>query len=142
MKQQSYSRTGSARVFRRECGRELVNQLNLDEVTTPKKLRANHDRTACRPVLRYPHNRQPLCFASEDSTLFCWLHMPWNLQAGDFGMVLCPPLGIDYVNTYPALRHLADRLAARGIPVLRSDYSGTGNSSGFDFDGERQTLDS
>ena len=82
-------------------------------------------------------NRQPLYFASKDSTLFGWLHMPRESQAGDFGMVLCPPLGIDYVNTYPALRHLADRLAARGIPVLRFDYSGTGNSSGFDFDGER-----
>jgi len=52
-------------------------------------------------------------------------------------MVLCPPLGIDYVNTYPVLRHLANRLAFHGIPVLRFDYSGTGNSSGYDVDPDR-----
>ena len=82
-------------------------------------------------------NRQPLYFSSNDATLFGWLHLPRETPSSNFGMVLCPPLGIDYVNTYPTLRHLADRLAAAGIPVLRFDYSGTGNSSGFDVDSDR-----
>lgn len=76
--------------------------------------------------------RKPLYFGPEDAALFGWLHSPHGQSSGKFGMVLCPPLGIDYVNTYPVLRHLADRLASQGIPVLRFDYSGTGNSSGFD----------
>lgn len=83
--------------------------------------------------------RRAFYFGPDDAPLFGWLHLPRDKPAGTMGMVLCPPLGIDYVNTYPVLRHLANRLAFHGIPVLRFDYSGTGNSAGFDTDPGRVT---
>jgi len=81
--------------------------------------------------------RRALYFGPERAPLFGWLHMPRYKPAGQMGMVLCPPLGSDYDHTYPVLRHLANRLAFHGIPVLRFDYSGMGNSSGFDVDPDR-----
>ncbi len=81
--------------------------------------------------------RVPMYFGPEKSPLFGWLHMPVEQPVSQLGMVLCPPLGSDYLNTYPVLRHLANRLAYHGIPVLRFDYSGVGNSSGFDVDADR-----
>lgn len=81
--------------------------------------------------------RRAFYFGPEHATLFGWLHMPRNKPVNRMGMVLCPPLGSDYLNTYPVLRHLANRLAYHGIPVLRFDYSGMGNSSGFDIDPDR-----
>jgi len=83
--------------------------------------------------------RRALYFGPDKTPLFGWLHTPRNKPISKMGMVLCPPLGIDYVNSYPVLRHLANRLAFHGIPVLRFDYSGTGNSSGYDVDPDRVT---
>ena len=44
--------------------------------------------------------------------------------------MLCPPLGFDYLQSYRALRVLADELAAAGFCVVRFDYDGTGDSAG------------
>jgi pimeloyl-ACP methyl ester carboxylesterase len=81
--------------------------------------------------------RRAIYFGKENTPLFGWLHMSRAHPVSKMGMVLCPPLGSDYLNTYPVLRHLANRLAYHGIPVLRFDYSGTGNSAGFDMDPDR-----
>ena len=45
-------------------------------------------------------------------------------------VVLCPPLGSDYVGVYRVWRILAERLAGIGFDVLRFDYEGTGDSAG------------
>lgn len=52
-------------------------------------------------------------------------------------VVLCAPLGYESICTYRAYRHLAERLAAAGFPVLRFDYHGTGNSTGHDEESDR-----
>ncbi|SMG26043.1 serine aminopeptidase domain-containing protein [Paraburkholderia susongensis] len=57
---------------------------------------------------------------------FGWLH-PAN---GSDGVVLCSPFGYDALCTHRGMRRLAERLAARGMPVLRFDYPGTGDSAG------------
>ncbi|AFT85947.1 alpha/beta fold hydrolase [Paraburkholderia phenoliruptrix] len=57
---------------------------------------------------------------------FGWLHP----AAGPHGVVLCYPFGYDALCTYRGMRRLAERLAARGIAVLRFDYPGTGDSAG------------
>lgn len=46
------------------------------------------------------------------------------------GMLLCPPTGQALVRTHRAYRQLAAGLAARGIPALRFDYRGSGDSAG------------
>jgi len=57
-----------------------------------------------------------------------WLHAPPLGRAGSVGAVICAPLGRDARCAHRPLRLLAERLAAAGIPVLRYDHLGTGDS--------------
>ncbi|MGE5451538.1 MAG: serine aminopeptidase domain-containing protein [Acidobacteriota bacterium] len=56
--------------------------------------------------------------------------------AAPLGAVLCNPLGQEAVRIHRFYRVLADRLAQLGIPTLRFDYFGTGDSDGDDLDGD------
>jgi alpha-beta hydrolase superfamily lysophospholipase len=76
--------------------------------------------------------RQPLYFEG----LFGWFHSPAGL-ARDCVAVLCAPVGPEYTRAHRTLRHLADRLAAAGVPCLRFDYEGTGDSAGDEDDADR-----
>jgi len=53
------------------------------------------------------------------------------------GIVICNPIGDDLCRAHRPLRHLAERLAAAGFPVLRFDYRGTGDSSGDEHESGR-----
>jgi alpha/beta superfamily hydrolase len=44
--------------------------------------------------------------------------------------VLCYPFGQEYIRAHRAFRQLATLLSRRDVPVLRFDYSGTGDSAG------------
>ena len=57
---------------------------------------------------------------------FGWLHP----ARGRRGVVLCAPYGGEALATHRAWRLFAERLAAAGLPVLRFDYPGTGDSAG------------
>lgn len=46
------------------------------------------------------------------------------------GVLLCPPLGQDQIRCHRLYRQLAHALVAEGVPVLRFDYFGTGDSAG------------
>src|SRR4029077_16670388 len=81
--------------------------------------------------------RTPLFFGPERRSLFGWFHTRSDGVCGDLAVVICPPLGHEYVNSHRPMRHLADRLAEAGVPVLRFDYEGTGDSSGRDEDSKR-----
>ncbi|WP_174983621.1 alpha/beta hydrolase [Burkholderia lata] len=59
---------------------------------------------------------------------FGWLHP----GSGTRGVVLCNAYGHESVWSHGGMRNLADRLSARGMPVLRFDYRGTGDSEGAD----------
>lgn len=48
--------------------------------------------------------------------------------------VVCGPIGSEYTRAHRTVRHLADRLAAAGIPAIRFDYHGQGDSPGDDLD--------
>lgn len=64
---------------------------------------------------------------------FGWLHP----ASGSHGVVLCNPFGYDALCTHRGWRKLAERLAASGMPVLRFDYPGTGDSVGNEDDPHR-----
>jgi alpha-beta hydrolase superfamily lysophospholipase len=68
---------------------------------------------------------------------FGWYHHADAAVPRDCVTVLCGPIGYEYTRVHRTVRHLADRLARRGIPALRFDYHGTGDSPGSDLDADR-----
>jgi alpha-beta hydrolase superfamily lysophospholipase len=80
---------------------------------------------------------QPLYFGPEDRPLFGWLHAPAAASRPALGLVICNPFGNEAICAHRSLRHLAERAADAGIPALRFDYDGTGDSAGHDFDPDR-----
>jgi pimeloyl-ACP methyl ester carboxylesterase len=71
-----------------------------------------------------PPSMQPVTFDG----CFGWLHTSSALAGSDVAIVLCSGLRRDVSNAYRPFRILADQIAAAGYPVLRFDYTGTGNS--------------
>lgn len=78
----------------------------------------------------------PIWFGPPQRPLFGWSHRPANGRAW-LGVVICPPVGRDYVQAHYALRRLAERLAEVGVAALRFDYDGTGDSAGTMTDPDR-----
>ena len=58
---------------------------------------------------------------------FGWLH---QTTSGPLGVVLCASWEYEALATHQSLRVLADGLAAAGLPTLRFDYFGSGDSLG------------
>ena len=74
---------------------------------------------------------QPLVFG-EGNALLGWYHGPAAANARDLGVVICAPHGYGSLCVHWGLRLLAERLAAQGLPTVRFDYHGTGDSLGDD----------
>jgi alpha-beta hydrolase superfamily lysophospholipase len=70
-------------------------------------------------------------FLSGTHQLFAWLHQPSGPPA-DMGVVLCKPFGYEALCGYRAMRAFADTAAALGMPVMRFDALGTGDSADID----------
>ena len=84
----------------------------------------------------------PFYFGASDKPLFGCYHEPHSGQTRSCAVVICQPIGHEYVNSHRALRQLAVRLADSGFPVLRFDYFGCGDSSGDSAEGRiSQWLD-
>jgi pimeloyl-ACP methyl ester carboxylesterase len=67
---------------------------------------------------------------------FGWLHRPSGAQSA-LGVVLCNPFGYEALCVHRGWREFAEALAVRGMPALRFDYPGTGDSSGSEEDPQR-----
>ncbi len=75
-----------------------------------------------------------------EARLFGWFHPSMVATLRSCAVLLCQPLGHEYMYSYRAFRHLAERLSQLGFPVLRFDYLGTGNSAGPSY-GERSVSE-
>lgn len=60
--------------------------------------------------------------------LFGFYHPAAAVSAA--AVLLCPPVGVEQVRCHRLYRQLAHGLAESGLPVLRFDYYGTGDSAG------------
>jgi pimeloyl-ACP methyl ester carboxylesterase len=76
----------------------------------------------------------PFYFGPSDSRLFGVYHAP-DTAARALGVVLCQPLGHEYIRAHRTFRQLAAQLARAGFPVLRFDYFGCGDSAGVGEEG-------
>jgi alpha-beta hydrolase superfamily lysophospholipase len=74
---------------------------------------------------------QALYFGTPDHNLFGWLHRPAAAPCG-IGLVICKPFGYEAICSHRSIRAFAEAAAAIGIPTLRFDYLGTGDSAEID----------
>jgi exosortase A-associated hydrolase 2 len=76
---------------------------------------------------------EPFYFGISPKTLYGCHHKPKGMHAKACGVVLCSPIGQEYIRTHRAVYQLAVRLSQAGFHVLRFDYFGCGDSEG-DFE--------
>jgi len=72
---------------------------------------------------------EALYIPSGNRQLFGWLHRPPGTIPAPWGVVLCKPFGFEALCGHRSMRVFAGMAAALGIPVLRFDYLGTGDSA-------------
>ena len=72
----------------------------------------------------------PHFFGDSRQPLFAVHHPPRTDGRNRPAVLICPPIGHEYIRTHWAVRLLASRLARQGHHVLRFDYRGMGDSAG------------
>lgn len=75
---------------------------------------------------------EALYFGSGDCKLFGWLHVPHVEAVAGIGLVICKPFGYEALCSHRSTRAFAEAAAALGVPTLRFDYLGTGDSADID----------
>ena len=80
-----------------------------------------------------------LYFDSGEHRLFGWLHKSSTGTKADLGLVICKPFGYEAICSHRGLRAFAEAASGLGVPTLRFDYSGTGDSA--DLDPEADQLE-
>ena len=75
-------------------------------------------------------SRKAFFFGEEDRKLFgCFHPAPPGKEKG-CAVVLCYPVGQEYIRSHRTFVQMAVQLSHAGFPVLRFDYFGTGDSAG------------
>ena len=80
---------------------------------------------------------QPFYFGTSQEQLFGVYHAPESAARRSSAVVMCQPIGHEYLRAHRAFRNLAASLAENGFHVLRFDYLGCGDSSAG---GDRTTV--
>jgi alpha-beta hydrolase superfamily lysophospholipase len=71
---------------------------------------------------------QPIYFSSGTHRLFGWMHAVADNAAPTMGLVICKPFGFEAMSSHLSVRAFAEAAAEAGIPALRFDYGGAGDS--------------
>jgi pimeloyl-ACP methyl ester carboxylesterase len=71
---------------------------------------------------------RPFYFVSNGRQLFAWLHLP-HTPRSDLGVLICGPFGYEAICSHRSMRVFAESIASAGIPAMRFDYLGTGDSA-------------
>jgi dienelactone hydrolase len=79
-------------------------------------------------------------FDSGKQRLFGWLHRPSAPHKAGTGLVICKPFGYESICSHRSVRTFAESAAALGMPVLRFDYLGTGDSADIDAEADQITV--
>ena len=77
----------------------------------------------------------PLFFGDTEQPLFGVYHPPAG-ASGSHGVLIAGPVGHEYYRVHRMCRNLAVGLSRVGIPTLRFDFTGNGDSSGEAQDGD------
>jgi alpha-beta hydrolase superfamily lysophospholipase len=72
---------------------------------------------------------RPLYFESDGDQLFAWLHLPTEYAASNLGVIICAPFGYESICAHRSIREFAESITDTGIPAMRFDYLGTGDSA-------------
>jgi len=83
---------------------------------------------------------QPFYFKSGEQHLFAWLHLPSQPIESKLGVVICSPFGYESICAHRSVREFAEAINAAGIPALRFDYVGTGDSAEADENADHIKL--
>lgn len=116
-----------------------MSTLVLDN-TPPQLTAAESAATLVADATSGPTIRSAFYLTSRNEPLSAWLHLARERANLDHGVVICAPLGFEQLHANRSLRHLADALAAQGIPTLRFDWHGTADSAGSDADRSRRAT--
>ncbi len=79
---------------------------------------------------------EPFLFRGPERPLYGCLHRAAARTGRTTAVVLCQPVGPEYIRSHRAMRQLASRLSRVGCTVLRFDAYGCGDSSGEDEQGD------
>lgn len=77
----------------------------------------------------------PFYFGAAERPLLGVHHQSGAPNPSNTAAVLCHPFGDEYICSHRTMKVLASRLAGAGIPSLRFDYFGTGDSAGDSTEG-------
>jgi alpha/beta superfamily hydrolase len=77
---------------------------------------------------------QPVYFGDPQRPIFGQYHSPATSSVTSLAVLMCSPWGREDVCAYRTMRWLAQGYAELGLPTLRFDYDGCGNSAGDDLD--------
>jgi amino acid adenylation domain-containing protein len=94
---------------------------------TPRVGRSDMDNVAFRNQI------EPFYFRKSPKKLYGCHHLPQNSHDKAYAIVLCYPIGQEYIRSHRAFYQLAVYLSRAGFHVLRFDYFGCGDSEG-DFE--------
>ena len=75
-------------------------------------------------------NLEPFYFGPSENSLWGCYHQPDAEARRGCAIVMCYPMGHEYVQFHRACRQLASLLCNEGYPVLRFDFYGCGDSGG------------